>query len=43
LRCGPIAVANGWSLAWVSWPTTFTFFSTNHSPADGTKPGARQK
>jgi hypothetical protein len=22
---------------------TFTFFSTNHSPADGTKPGARQK
>src|SRR5262249_30723443 len=43
LRCGPIAVASGWSLAWVSWPTTLTFFSTNHSPADGTKPGARQK
>src|ERR1700722_18362304 len=43
LRCGPIAVASGWSLAWVSWPTTLTFFSTNHSPADGTKPGERQK
>src|SRR5215831_10936308 len=35
LRCGPMAVASGWSLAWVSWPTTFTFFSTNHLPADG--------
>src|SRR5262249_23951611 len=43
LRCGPMAVASGWSLAWVSWPTTFTFFSTNHLPADGTKPRARQK
>jgi hypothetical protein len=44
-RCvaGPIAVASGWSLAWVSWPTTFTCFSTNHSPAEDTKPGARQK
>src|SRR6516162_2218998 len=42
LRCGPMAVASGWSLACVSWPTTLTFFSTNHSPADGTKPGARQ-
>src|SRR6516165_10511516 len=36
-----MAVARGWSLAWVSWPTTLTFFSTNHSPAEGTKPGAR--
>src|SRR6202035_5127259 len=43
LRCGTMAGASGWSLAWVSWPTTFTFFSTNHSPADDTKPGARQK
>src|ERR1044071_2770865 len=43
LRCGPIAVASGWSFAWVSWPTTLTFFLTNHSPADFTKPGARQK
>src|SRR6185312_12071311 len=38
LRCGPIAVASGWSFACVLWPTTFTFFSTNHFPADGTKP-----
>src|SRR4029077_10178702 len=29
LRCGPMAVAKGWSLACVSWPTTFTCFSTN--------------
>src|ERR1700733_14729277 len=37
---GPIAVASGWSLAWVSWPMTLTFFSTNHSPAEDTNPGA---
>src|SRR4029078_8627118 len=43
LRWGPIAVASGWSFACVSWPTTLTFFLTNHSPADGTKPGARAK
>ena len=36
-------VASGWSLAWVSWPMTLTFFSTNQCPADDTKPGARQK
>src|SRR6266576_1303028 len=33
LRCGPMAVASGWSLACVSWPTTLTFFSTNLVPA----------